>query len=211
MNGTLVLSSAGTYLIREADPADADLIADFISGLSVQAQYFRFFTAVAPPSRGLVRLLSDSSRADLLVVTDDRGAIVGHGMAVDGQTAPVTSTDLGIVIADGLQGNGLGTRLLDLLVARASQRGVTRLDFEVLPDNARMLGIIDRRCPGASRKRTADSVSIMADITAWPQPAAGGQPSAALPPAALPVVTEVRGTRPPGFQGAQRESRPHAA
>jgi RimJ/RimL family protein N-acetyltransferase len=207
VNGTLVwptapllsgTTPAGRYLVREAGSQDAALISEFVSGLSVQSQYFRFFTAVAPPSAGLLRVLSDSSRADLLVVTDDRGTVVGHGMAVDAVRADGTSADIGLAMADAWQGQGLGTMLLDLLMARAAARGVTRLEFEVLPDNTRMLRIIDRRWPGASRTRTTDSVCIRADLGEWRQAAVAPQPPA-------------REMRAPAFRGAPHESRAHAA
>ena len=223
VNGTLAYPTcpiasgtthAGRYLVREADPADCDLIGEFVSGLSVQSQYFRFFTAVAP-GPALLRLLSDTSRADLLVVTSDRGVIVGHGKAVDAPSRAVASADVAVVIADAWQGRGLGTMVLDLMVARSARRGVTVLEFEVLPDNARMLGIIDRRFPGASRTRTADSISIRADITTWRQPRGGEQhvapPSSTAPSVASASVARVRGVCASGHQGAVHESRPHAA
>ncbi len=220
MNGTLVwptaslisgTTPAGRYLVREAGPLDADLIGEFICGLSVQSQYFRFFTAVAPPSAGLLRALCDSSRADLLIITDARGAVVGHGMAADARTCAVASADIGLAIADTWQGQGLGTMLLRLLLARAARRGVSRLQFEVLPDNTRMLGILERRFPGAARTRTADSISIRADITAWHQPPAGGENHVAPPSVTRPSVARVRGICPAGYQGGLHESRPHAA
>jgi len=208
VNGTLVrpalrsgTTAAGGYLVREAGPLDAGRIGDFVSGLSVESQYFRFFTAVAPPSQALLRALSDSSRADLLVVTDDRGAVIGHGMAVDALSGGVLHADVGLAVADVWQGQGLGTMLLELLIARAAGRGVSRLEFEVLPYNARMLGIIDRRWPGASRTRTPDSVSIRTDITAWRQPTG----------AAAPPSDRVRGICPSGYRGARHDSNPHAA
>jgi hypothetical protein len=68
-------------------------------------------------------------------------------------------------VADRWQGHGLGTALLGLLVARAAARGVATLQLEVLPANARMLGIISRRWPDADWQRTADAVSITADIS----------------------------------------------
>jgi ribosomal protein S18 acetylase RimI-like enzyme len=202
MDGTLVraplgagTTPAGRYLVREAGPQDADLIGEFISGLSLNAQYFRFFTAVAPPSPGLLRVLSDNSRADLLVVTDEHGTVIGHGMAVDAAGDRGVSADVGLAIADAWQGQGLGTFVLDLLMKRAAARGVARLEFDVLSDNVRMMRIIDRRWPAASRTRTADSVRIRAEIPSC------STPSAAPPHAALPSA----------YQGARHDARAYAA
>jgi ribosomal protein S18 acetylase RimI-like enzyme len=164
---------SGRYRVRTAEPADAALIRDFVCGLSVRTQYFRFFTAVAPPGAGLLRALTgENGRADILLVTDPSGAVVGHGMAADGQADGRHTADIGLVIADRWQGQGLGTMLLRLLTERAARRGVEMLVLEVLPDNRRMLGIIERRWPHASRQRTPDAITITAELVLpdldWP-------------------------------------------
>lgn len=156
---------SGRYHVRTGGPGDASLIRDFVSDLSVTTQYFRFFTAVAPPSSGLVRALSgDIGRADILLVTDESGAVVGHGMAADGQVGRTRTADIGLVVADRWQGQGVGTTLLRMLTDRAAERGVEALVLEVLPDNRRMLGIIERRWPHSSRERTPDSITITAEL-----------------------------------------------
>jgi ribosomal protein S18 acetylase RimI-like enzyme len=160
---------AGRCQVRPAAAGDAAAIREFVTGLSVRSQYFRFFTAVSPPSRGLLRALTaENPRADILLVTDDCGTVIGHGMAVDGSGDRAGASDIGLVIADDWQGLGLGTVLLRQLVARAAARGVLTLLLEVLPDNTRMLGIIDRHWPGAARKRTLDALEITARIAGAP-------------------------------------------
>jgi len=157
---------AGGYSVRTAGPQDAQLISDFVSALSVRTQYFRFFTAVSPPSRGLLRALTgERGKADILLVTDDAGCAVGHGMAVDAEQSGALIADIGVVIADEWQSQGLGTLLLTMLTQRAVARGVAALVLEVLPDNSRMLGIITRLWPEAPRKRTLDAIRITADLT----------------------------------------------
>ena len=156
---------SGRYHVRTARPDDAARIREFVCGLSVRTQYFRFFTAVAPPSAGLLQALSGGSgRADILLVTDESGAVVGHGMAADGESSGTHTADIGLVIADRWQGEGLGTALLRLLTKRAAERGVEALVLEVLPDNHKMLGIIERRWPHASRERTPDAITITAEL-----------------------------------------------
>jgi ribosomal protein S18 acetylase RimI-like enzyme len=165
---------SGRYDVRTAEPGDATLIRDFVCGLSVRTQFFRFFTAVAPPSPGLLRALAGGTGADIVLITDDSGVVVGHGMAADdqarddrardGEAGGTHCADIGLVIADRWQGQGLGTMMLRLLTDRAAERGVETLVLEVLPDNRRMLGIIERRWPHASRKRTPDAIRITAEL-----------------------------------------------
>ena len=106
-------------------------------GLSPRSQYFRFFASVAPPSTGLLRALSGvTGAADILLMTDSGGAMIGHGMAADVRgAAGRLETNIGLVIADEWQQRGLGTALLTELVSRAARRDVHALVLDVLPEN----------------------------------------------------------------------------
>ncbi len=154
MNRTPVVPAG---LLRTARESDADRIREFVCGLSPRSQYFRFFATVAPPSSGLMRALSGAAgRADILLVTDGEGTVIGHGMAADQGCA----SDIGLVVADDWQQRGIGTLLLSALVGRAAGRGIRTLVLDVLPANERMLGIIARRWPAAPRERTPDAIVI---------------------------------------------------
>jgi GNAT superfamily N-acetyltransferase len=156
--------------VRAAGPEDADLISAFVSALSPQTQYLRFFAAVAPPSASLLRALSGADeRADILVATTADGTIVGHAMAAD-RTGPRGEpvSHIGLVVADEWQLRGIGTQLLGLLVPRAAGRGVGTLVLDVLPTNSRMLGMIERRWPRLRREFSADSVTLYAPLAGQP-------------------------------------------
>jgi ribosomal protein S18 acetylase RimI-like enzyme len=103
-------------------------------------------------------------------------------------------SDIGLVIADKWQGQGLGSMLLRLLADRALERGVIALVLEVLHDNTRMLALIDRHWPQAVRQRTQDSIVIMAALSPRPFAAAG--------------FTAVSS---PSYRGGHREPRRSAA
>jgi ribosomal protein S18 acetylase RimI-like enzyme len=155
-------------LLRRASPDDLAGIREFVCALSPRSQYLRFFAAVAPPSTGLLRALCGNG-ADVLLVTDAGGAVIGHGMAADATAGDAATrhgleSSIGLVVADAWQRRGLGTQLLDALVGRARQRGVTRLVLEVLPDNPVMLGIIRRRWPEAPAERTLDAIVFRPSI-----------------------------------------------
>jgi ribosomal protein S18 acetylase RimI-like enzyme len=150
-------------LLRQARPDDLTGIREFVCALSPRSRYLRFFAAVAQPSTGLLRALCGAGGADVLLVTDRRGVIIGHGMAADATTADAGAghrleSSIGLVVADAWQRRGIGAQLLDALAGRAHRRGVTRLVLEVLPDNRVMLGMIRRRWPEASAERTLDAI-----------------------------------------------------
>lgn len=162
------LAAATAVRVVPASPADACRISDFVAGLSVRTQFFRFFASVARPSSGLLRALTGADgRADVLIATDPDGAVVGHGMAVD-RPAPdgTLATDLGLVVADQWQQRGIGSALLGMLAERAAGRGASELVMDVLPANGRMLGMIGRRWPDARREMHRDSVTVRARLRA---------------------------------------------
>jgi ribosomal protein S18 acetylase RimI-like enzyme len=138
-----------------------------VAGLSPRSQFLRFFAGVASPGAGLLRSLTGADgRADVLVACDAAGQLVGHGMTVDRARADgARVSDIGVVVADRWQGRGVGTALLTALAGRAAWRGCAELVMDVLPENDRMLGMIDRRWPGAPRGRGPDSVTIRAPLT----------------------------------------------
>ncbi len=177
-------ATASGYL-RQGCQDDAARIREFVCGLSPNSQYMRFFATAAPPSSGLLRVLCGGTGADILLITDDSGAVIAHGMAADTPGSGVLASNIGLVVADQWQQRGLGTLLLRTLVSRASRRGAGSLVLDVLPANNRMLGIIARRWPDAPRQLTRDAIIITPVITPWQ--AAGGQ--------AVPAVLSLAGDR----------------
>jgi GNAT superfamily N-acetyltransferase len=163
-----------TFTVTQAGPAEARRVSDFITGLSVRTQFLRFFASVAPPSSGLLRALTSADgSADVLVAVDSGGTIVGHGMAVDRQAADgCMVSDVGLVIADDWQLHGVGSALLDELAVRAAGRGAGDLVMDVLADNGRMRGMIDRRWPGACRDLGRDSITFRVPLA----PGGAGSP-----------------------------------
>jgi GNAT superfamily N-acetyltransferase len=182
--------AASAGLLRQAVPdQDAAAIRDFVCRLSPRSQYLRFFAAVAPPSSGLLRALSGAaviSRApgaapqagpvDVLLVIDDAGSVIAHGMAADELAPAGLASSIGLMVADAYQRRGIGAMVLNALVGRAASRGVGSLIFEVLPANRVMRGIIGRRWPDVAGERTPDAIVFRPAIaprlsqTAWPVP-----------------------------------------
>jgi RimJ/RimL family protein N-acetyltransferase len=139
-------------LLREARPEDCAAVRDFLSGLSLDSAYRRFFTGIgSPPSGTLVRRLVEADPDRRTVVLAIVGAVV-VGVAdttlVDGGRA----VELGVVLADRWQRRGLGWQLCAAALTPALVRGVPVLRAHTLPDNARVAKILRRRWPdGAPR------------------------------------------------------------
>jgi GNAT superfamily N-acetyltransferase len=174
--------------IRPPDTADLAALGGFFAGLSMRSRVQRFFAPVRL-SPAMIRLAcglgadgpaagtghsgpdrrpSRGGGTDALVATLG-GVIVGHGMAVDrpaDRSAPPEGrvTEIGVVVADAWQGQGVGSALVGALISRAQARGVTSLIMDVLPDNRQMLAMIATHWPAARTWRRADCVTIQAAL-----------------------------------------------
>jgi GNAT superfamily N-acetyltransferase len=154
----------GRILIRQAGGGDLGGLRDFLAGLSLQTRHLRFFAGV-PASAAMLRILAGQRPdADALVATRD-GLIIGHAMAVD--TAGPTggaATEIGVVVADAWQGQGVGSGLIRALAARARDRGATTLMMEVMAENRRVLAMIAGRWPDARHDRSGPYVTVCARL-----------------------------------------------
>ena len=168
--------------IRPPDPADLAALTGFLAGLSTRTRVQRFFAPVRP-TPALVRSAcgqgGPAGRADVLLATHG-GVIIGHAMAADRGPAGESLTEIGVVVADAWQGQGVGSALVRALLGRAQARGVTSLSMDVLPGNNQVLAMIAGHWAAARTRRDADCVTIQVALpSARPEP---------LTPARVPLA-----------------------
>ena len=135
------LSDGTDVVIRPIRPEDADLVRDFVAGLSQEARFFRFMNALHELSGPmLVRLtqLDYSKEIALLAVTAEAPE-TELGVARFSVNPDRKSCEFAIVLADRVTGRGLGQRLLTALIEVARGRGLRRIGGEVLASNHAML------------------------------------------------------------------------
>ncbi len=151
MNRTQVARAVGrtATAIRPARPADLAALRDFFAGLSAQTRYLRFFAPVTP-GPALLRVLSGGTGTTYAVVATWGEVIIGHAMAAD-RAGPcgVRTTEIGVVVADAWQGQGVGSALVRALITSAQARGVTSVAMDVLPANRQVLAMIAGHWPAA--------------------------------------------------------------
>jgi acetyltransferase len=137
------VSDVSIVRIRSIKVADAMLIREFVGSLSFKTRYLRFMAAVKGLSAQMVdRLtrLDHHSDATLIGIVNTDGADRVVGVARYAANADDESCEFAIVVADEWQPRGLGSRLLALLVDRASSRGLKRIRGDILAINAPMTG-----------------------------------------------------------------------
>ena len=132
--------------IRPIQPDDAARLQRFHARLSQRSIYYRFF-GVKP------RLGDRQAKHFAEVDYTNRFALVAFasgepdeiiGVARFDRLEATDEAELGIVIADRYQGQGLGRAMLSLLIEAARARGIRRLFALVLADNVRMIGLLRR-------------------------------------------------------------------
>lgn len=147
--------------IRRACSADPATLREFFTGLSIQTRYLRFFAPVTPTGAMLRSLCGDGpGRIDALIAVRD-GVIAGHAMAAD-RPGPrgEPAADIGVVVADAWQGQGVGSALVRALISRAQARGVAVITMDVLPGNGQVFRMVASHWPRARTERTGDGVAV---------------------------------------------------
>jgi acetyltransferase len=146
-------------LLRDARPEDCAAVGEFLSGLSLDSAYRRFFTGIgSAPSGALVRRLVEADPDRRTVVLAIAGAEV-VGVADTTLVDDGRAVELGVVLADRWQRRGLGWQLCAAALVPALIRGVPVLRAHTLPDNARVAKILRRRWPDAA-PRFADGTLV---------------------------------------------------
>jgi acetyltransferase len=141
--GILRLRDGRAAAVRPALPADAAAVQRFVGHLSPLARRRRFLGAVAELSPAqLDRLTGVQNPQDLSLVALSANAGTPRIVAM-AQYAPgePPAAEFAVVVADAWQRQGLGERLLGMLLARAPEVGLRALSGFVLADNWPMLAL----------------------------------------------------------------------
>ncbi|MEW6038374.1 MAG: GNAT family N-acetyltransferase [Pseudomonadota bacterium] len=156
------LNDGTPVTIRPIRPEDAAMEQEFVRGLSEEAKYFRFMQSVQELSPDmLVRLtLLDYHRELALVATvesegrETEVAVARFFSNPGGETA-----EFAIVVADAWQRRGIGARLMAMLADAAREKGIQKLQGEVLAGNGKMLRFMEAL--GFSAAPAAEDASIV--------------------------------------------------
>jgi acetate---CoA ligase (ADP-forming) len=135
-----------TLLIRPICPEDAPLLDAFLSRLSPETIYFRFLSQRNEHiSEEVIRLSSgDAQKQIVLVVTCDQGdseeIIAVASCYINAQLSKIA--EAAFMVENGYQGMGVGTLLIERLVACAYGQGIRIFQYFVHPGNVRMFRLL---------------------------------------------------------------------
>ena len=129
-----------SFAIRPADPADAEALTRLAEAVSAEPEGWLIssngeWRSVADERRYL-KALRRYPHAAVFVAELEDGEIVGRlSVARDQHPASAHVADLGLMVAHGARGRGIGTALLDAAVAWAREANVRKLELHVFPWN----------------------------------------------------------------------------
>lgn len=130
------LHRGGDALLVPLAPDDRHYLVEGLAEMSIDSRFSRFGQGRQRLSKSEWDYLSDIDQrmhVAWAAVIDGFGVGVGRYIVVDGDSAEVAVT-----VLDDYQGRGVGTVLLQALVAVARADGLREFRFEVVPSNARV-------------------------------------------------------------------------
>ena len=159
----------GTHIvIRPIHPDDDRLEREFINGLSGESRYNRLLSArkLTPEEiRNLTRIDYEREMA-FIAVSISAGRTIQLGVARYVREAAGAGAEFAIVVGDPWQRKGLGSLLLEALLAHARAAGIERLHGIRLASNdgmhrlARKLGFASRADPLDATVRQLEKVLV---------------------------------------------------
>ena len=161
--GRLVrLRDGRAVVVRSAKRADGEAVQQFVRELSPLARRRRFFGALSELSPAqLDRLTVAQNPRDLSLVALSAHAGEPRIVAMaQYATDDPGAAEFAVVVADAWQRQGLGTRLLELLLGRAAEAGVQVVNGHVLAENGPMLALAARLGFLSAQDRDPDLVRL---------------------------------------------------
>lgn len=161
----VVLPSAERILIRLVQADDKALLLRGFKNLSSGSRFRRFLNEKKRLSDEELVYFTEVDHIDhfaLGMVELDEHGTEGEGIAIgrfirlrdDSECAEV-----GLTVADTMQGKGAGRLLLTRLMSAALERGIKRFRFECLPHNREMRHLVEQVC-GEVTLRSETGVTI---------------------------------------------------
>src|SRR5437016_7453470 len=142
----VTLRDGASVRVRAITPDDEPRLMALFRSLSPRTVYERFFSfrRLLPEEAHALANVDDRRRMAVVAEVDDGQEPELIGVARYGPSNEGTTADIGLVVADGWQGLGLGSLLLEEILHAGEQRGIHEFSAEVLTDNRRALSLLAR-------------------------------------------------------------------
>ncbi|GBC70969.1 Acetyltransferase Pat [Candidatus Calditenuaceae archaeon HR02] len=180
-------------LLRPIRPEDEPLEYELIKGLSEESSRFRFFQVIREITHEmLVRFCNiDYDREIAIIAEYNEGGKkrnVGVGRLIIDRDAK--RGEFAVLVADDFQGKGLGTKLTDMVIEIAREKGLDSIYGIVLPENIKMIRLCKKM--GFEIKYGKDEVLVELKLKPAAQRGAEGEKRHVEPAKVAGEATERR-------------------
>lgn len=159
--------------LRAIRPSDKAGIVDAFGKLDPESVYTRFFQVKGAFSD---EELSAATEVDFenviaLVVTVESGGkeiVIGGGRYVAFDFPGARSAEIAFLVEEDYHGLGIAGRILKHLAGIAREKGVSRFEAEVLPQNRAMLAVFAKSGLPMTRTPTADAIHVTLSLAEQP-------------------------------------------
>src|SRR3989442_706510 len=151
----VTLRNGGSVRVRAIRPDDEPRLMALCRRLSPRTVYQRFFSfrRLLPEEAHALANVDDRRRMAVVAEVDDGQEPELIGVARYGPSNEGTTADIGLVVADGWQGLGLGSLLLGENLRAGEQRGVHQFSAHVVTEKLLARRFVARDTAGTRRAR----------------------------------------------------------
>ncbi len=165
----VVLKSGAWITLRHAVAADAAQLVQMHLRLSPSSRYQRYLRPHNPglgEMEELCRLARGIGEAFVAESDDPEMHIVGLIYYIRDSYPQDHRAEFGITVEDGFQGGGLGRAMLDHMLKHARFSGVHLMEANVLPQNKKMLHLLDTCGRPLHRSLSPEFITVTMEIGA---------------------------------------------
>jgi GNAT superfamily N-acetyltransferase len=163
-----VLEDGTRVVLRCIRPADREALRAAFHVLTPETRYRRFMGHFSDLTPAMLTYLTEVDGHDhfAIVATPARRlrrgptTILGVARVIRLLRDP-TSGEVAVTVTDSLQGRGLGSVLLEVLVEAAKERGIDKLVAHVLDGNVSMRRVLEKSGPLSRTEDGAMSVTLV--------------------------------------------------
>jgi GNAT superfamily N-acetyltransferase len=165
----LRLDNGTELIVRPIVPGDAAMLSAGVDGFSDETMRRRFLVPRGSLTRSELRYLTDVDFIDhhavVAVHADDPRRLAGVARWVRDREQP-EEAEMAVVIADALQGHGLGAALGRVLADAALRHGVKRFTATMLPENVAARRMFARISSEMRTHVDHGTLALVADLAA---------------------------------------------
>jgi acetyl coenzyme A synthetase (ADP forming)-like protein len=159
----VVLADGRVVQVRPLDPGDLPSVRALLDGLTPQSLRMRFFSPRAPSDADMAKMLDVDYRDTFTLGVEMGTELIGMGSYhYESERA---SAEVAFTVADAHHAQGIGTLLLEHLVAAALSNGIQRFHAATLGDNRQMLDVFRHAGFAVSRSLEAGVFDLEFDLS----------------------------------------------